>query len=69
MAYNKDYYEGKKLKIEQRRQANLQRFINFTFDFTSEASSLTEQLNEIMKEEKESINQDSVTGTLSEKKK
>lgn len=52
--YSQQYYAEKKQKIEQRRQVNLQRYINFTFDFTNEASELNNQMKEIEQQEAES---------------
>ena len=52
--YSQQYYAEKKQKIEQRRQVNLQRYINFTFDFTNEAGELNNQMKEIEQQEAES---------------
>ena len=54
MAYNEKYYSERKQKIEQRRQTNLQRFINLTFDFTNEAGELNNQMKDIEQQEAES---------------
>lgn len=51
--YNSGYYSERKVKIEQRRQVNLQRFINQVFDFTNEAGYLNEQMKELEQQEQE----------------
>lgn len=55
--YNPTYYAERKVKIEQRRQVNLQRFINQTFDFTNEANYLNDQMKELEQQEQESKEQ------------
>lgn len=54
MAYNQQYFQEKKAKIERKRQINLQKYINSTFDFTNTAVELNNDMKEIEQQEAES---------------
>lgn len=45
--FDKNFYENKKQKLNQKSQSNLQQFITSAFNMVSEASDITERINEI----------------------
>ncbi len=53
--YDNKYYQNKKLELTQKSQRNVQRFINFVFDFVADAHDLTKRIKELEEIEKKSI--------------
>lgn len=54
MAYDEKYYKNKKLELTKKTQRNVQRLIQFVFDFVMDQSDLNKRLKELEDKEIES---------------
>ena len=55
MAYDSNYYNARKVKIQQRQNDNVQKLVNAAFEFVNGQADLKEQFEEISIREKESL--------------
>jgi hypothetical protein len=53
MAIDEKYYQDLKLKLQQREQRNIQKYLQAAFDYVEEQQLIKEQWNELLEREAE----------------
>jgi len=51
--FDEKYYLDRKLKLQQREQRNLQKYLQATFDYVEEQKYIKEQWDEVLEKEAE----------------
>jgi len=62
MAYNKQYYQDKQQKLQQKNQQIVQRLVSSAFNFVNEITDWQERMNELKEAEQLSIISETTKG-------